>query len=98
MVLEPSCALREKCTTAWKSRTVVVHAQATLLREVRRDVESPIGRVRLWRRITAEHGLARTQATQGFKSRCVGMYRNAFDLRREAAVANLLEIHHTEAD
>ena len=91
------CALRSQCTSARNGRSVVVHPQEALLRKLQRQVETADGRDRLRLRVGVEHRLARIQASQGSRSRYAGTRKNTFDLRRHAAVANLLEIQYATA-
>lgn len=89
------CHERERCTTAKNGRTVAIHPQEGLLRKLQLAVASETGRERLRGRTGVEHRLARIQATQGSHSRYVGTRKNTFDLRRHAAISNLIETQYT---
>lgn len=91
------CHKRSKCTTAKNGRTVVIHPQEGLLRKLQLAVSSEAGRERLRSRTCVEHRLARIQALQGSRSRYVGTRKNTFDLRRHAAVANLVETNYAKS-
>lgn len=91
------CSLREQCTTASKGRSVVVHPQEALLKKLRQGVATTRGRRTLRDRVHVEHRLARIQRSQGDKARYKGERMNTFDLRRHAAVANLLELRYAHA-
>lgn len=91
------CNQRSLCTTAKNGRTVLVHPQEGLLRKLQIGMKSTNGRARLRTRTCVEHRLARIQATQGPRSRYVGTRMNTFDLRRHAAVANLLETNYAQS-
>jgi hypothetical protein len=91
------CALRAQCTTAKLGRSLVVHPQEAFLRELRKGIATHAGRERLRKRVVVEHRLGRIQRKQGSRARYKGVRMNTFDLRRHAAVANLLEIRHATA-
>lgn len=91
------CILRSQCTTAKAGRTLVVHKQEALLKKLRRGVATPAGRKKLRKRVPVEHRLARIGRSQGDRARYKGQRMNTFDLRRHAAVANLLEVRHAMA-
>jgi hypothetical protein len=91
------CNLRAQCTTSNVGRSVEVHPQERLLRKLQRGTETRSGRERLRLRVCVEHRLARIQATQGPSARYAGTRKNTFDLRRHAAVANLLEVRYATA-
>ncbi len=99
-VFEPahcnSCSQRSRCTTAKKGRTVLVHPQEALLRKLQRGAATKSGRERLRARVAVEHRLARIQGSQGGKARYLGERKNTFDLRRHAAVANLVELQRAQ--
>jgi hypothetical protein len=92
-----SCRLRSSCTTAKGGRTLAVHPQEALLRVLQRGVASSRGRELLRTRVAVEHRLARIQQFQGGRSRYFGVRKNTLDLRRHAAVANLVELQHALA-
>lgn len=91
------CSLRDQCTNARKGRTVVVHPHEALLKTLRDGVASREGRRELRKRVVVEHRLARIQRLQGERARYKGERMNTFDLRRHAAVANLLELRYALA-
>ena len=91
------CHLRQRCTKAKNGRTLTVHPQEALLKKLRRGVSTRAGRKKLRARVLVEHRLARIQRKQGDRARYKGARMNTFDLRRHAAVANLLEIRHAMA-
>jgi hypothetical protein len=92
-----SCELREQCTTSKTGRALDVHPQEELLAELRANSRDAAGRKRLRFRVAVEHRLARVQGTQTGRARYKGVRMNTFDLRRHAAVANILEIRHALA-
>lgn len=91
------CPKREKCTTAKHGRTLVVHPQEQLLRKLREGIQTDAGRQLLRRRVSVEHRLARIGGRQGQQARYKGQRKNTFDLRRNAAVTNLMEVRHAAA-
>lgn len=86
------CPLRPRCTTSKGGRTVAVHPQEALLRKLVHAANTSNGRKRLRKRVPVEHRLARIQSKQGGRARYKGTRMNTFDLRRHAALANLLEL------
>ena len=88
-----SCQLRGQCTESSKGRSVRVHPQESLLRRLEKQSSSKRGRQNLRPRVTVEHRLARVAALQTGRARYKGTRKNTLDLRRHAAVANLLEIN-----
>lgn len=92
-----SCELRAQCTTAKAGRTLVVHPQEALLKKLRQGVATQAGRKKLRERVPVEHRLARIQRSQGACARYKGERMNTFDLRRHAAIANLLEVRYATA-
>lgn len=87
------CSLRDKCTASRKhGRSVTIHPNEELLIELRLARNTPEGRAKLRERVGVEHGLARVGQIQGKRARYIGVRKNTFDLRRTAAVANLMEI------
>lgn len=88
------CQLRDKCTTSTKAgRTVTIHPNEALLIDLRRARKTPEGRAKLRDRVVVEHGLARVGQIQGKRARYKGVRKNTLDLRRTAAVANLIEVN-----
>jgi hypothetical protein len=92
-----TCSSRQDCTTAKGGRSLEVHPQEALLKKLRRGVATAAGRRQLRTRVPVEHRLARIQKKQGERARYKGVRMNTFDLRRHAAVANLIEIRHALA-
>jgi hypothetical protein len=87
------CKLREQCTDSPKGRSIRVHAQESLLRRLAKSSSSKLGRKGLRPRVAFEHRLARIAALQTGRARYKGTRKNTLDLRRNAAVANLIEIN-----
>jgi hypothetical protein len=86
------CRERERCTDALEGRTIRIHPEQALLRKLEKQRGSKSGRRRLRERVVVEHRLARVQLLQGGRARYKGTRKNTADLRRQAAVINLLEI------
>jgi hypothetical protein len=86
-----TCQQRASCTAAklGRGRSVTIHPQEEFLLELRELRRTPAGRARLRERTQVEHRLARIGAIQGPRARYKGARRNALDVRRCAAVANL---------
>jgi hypothetical protein len=93
-----SCPLRPQCTRAkeGRGRSVSVHQDEAFHQELRLRIASAEGREELRERIPVEHGLARIVRRQGPRARYRGSRKNQLDLRRAAAVENLLMIDHAE--
>ena len=88
-----SCKLRDKCTDSTIGRSVQVSKQESLLRRLKKRSSTARGRKSLRPRVAVEHRLARVSALQTARARYKGTRKNTLDLRRHAAVANLLEIN-----
>lgn len=88
-----SCRLRERCTDSANGRSVRVHEQESLLRRLAARSATKQGRKSLRPRVAVEHRLARVGALQTDRARYKGTRNNTLDLRRHAAVANLIQIH-----
>jgi len=86
------CRMRDKCTTAAKGRSVQIHAQEALHRQLRKRASTKRGRHTLRERVTVEHRLARVGRSQTSRARYKGIRKNTLDLRRHAALANLIEL------
>jgi Transposase DDE domain/Transposase domain (DUF772) len=84
-----ACPLRERCTTSARGRSVSIHPDERLLRELRQQQLTPLGRAKLRERIAVEHALAHVGHWQGRRARYRGVRKNLFDLRRCAVVQNL---------
>jgi len=91
------CKLRSQCTASKLGRAVTVHPQESLLKKLTRSVATKPGRKLLRKRVPVEHRLARIQSKQGGRARYKGERMNTFDLRRHAALANLLEVSRAVA-
>ncbi len=87
------CPDRSRCTTSQNGRSLRVHEQESLLRKLGERSASPRGRASLRPRVGVEHRLARVGAHQTDRARYKGTRKNTLDLRRHAALANLLETH-----
>jgi len=87
-----TCRLRQRCTTAEVGRSVTLHPQEGLLIELRQARRTPEGRAVLRQRTTVEHGLARIGAIQGNRARYKGVRKNTLDVRRAAALSNLMTV------
>lgn len=84
------CQQRSRCTAAKKGgRSIAIHPQEKLLLLLRQRRATREGRAELRQRVTVEHSLATIAAIQGPRARYKGIRKNALDLRRCAAVANL---------
>ena len=64
----------------------------------RKLVATPSGRAALRKRVHVEHRLAHLARKQGPRARYIGTRKNAFDLRRYAAVLNMEVIQRREAE
>ncbi len=85
-----ACPLRERCTKSESGgRSVSVHPEERLLKELRERQRTPEGRAKLRERVEVEHSLAHIGRWQGDRARYVGERKNLFDLRRSAVVHNL---------
>jgi Transposase DDE domain len=85
-----ACPLRERCTNSKSAgRSVSIHPDERLLRELRERQKTPEGRAKLRERVEVEHSLAHIGHWQGERARYVGERKNLFDLRRSAVVHNL---------
>ena len=85
-----ACPLRERCTKSKSAgRSVSIHPDERLLRELRERQKTPEGRAKLRERVEVEHSLAHIGHWQGERARYVGERKNLFDLRRSAVVHNL---------
>jgi hypothetical protein len=89
-----ACTKRADCTAAspGHGRSVTIHAQESLLLDLRKLRKSSEGRARLRERVQVEHRLARLSSIQGNRARYKGARKNELDVRRCAAVANLQTI------
>jgi IS5 family transposase len=85
-----SCSLRERCTTSLAGRTVKVAIDEKRHQQLRRAQRTGAGRRRLRERTSVEHRQAHLAARKGHRARFRGTRKNTFDLRRVAAVENLI--------
>jgi hypothetical protein len=90
------CPLKAQCTTS-RQRAVRLHENEAMLMDLRAQQATRAGRLAYRERTAVEHRLARIDAVQGSKAIYKGVRKNEFDLRRTAAVANLLEIARLRA-
>lgn len=97
------CPLGSQCTESKNGRSVSIHADELLLKELRERQKTAPGRAKLRERVSVEHCLAKIGQWQGEQARYIGLRKNLFDLRRMAVVHNLhvlaqmLLINETEA-
>jgi hypothetical protein len=84
-----TCPLGESCTTSPRGRSISIHPEEKLFRELRERQLTPIGRAKLRERVYVEHSLSHIGHWQGEQARYVGSRKNLFDLRRVAVVHNL---------
>jgi hypothetical protein len=87
------CPAKERCTSSRNGRSVRIHEQESLHRRLAARSASVQGRESLRPRVGVEHRLARVGAHQTDRARYKGTRKNTLDLRRHAALANLLEVH-----
>lgn len=83
------CPLRSQCTTSTNGRSVSIHADESLLQELRERQVTTWGRAQLRQRVSVEQSLAQIGQWQGEQARYIGLRKNLFDLRRMAVVHNL---------
>ena len=88
-----ACGLRGRCTTSKRGRTVQVHPQEDLLQRLRARNKTAEGRAELRERVVVEHRLGWLQLKQGGRARYKGTRKNTMDVRRHAALSNLMEVH-----
>lgn len=84
-----TCSLRPQCTESKQGRSISIHAEESLLVELRERQTTESGRAKLRERVSVEHTLAHIGQWQGDKARYNGLRKNLFDLRRMAVVHNL---------
>jgi hypothetical protein len=84
-----TCPLRSQCTQSKHGRSISIHADESLLAELRERQTTESGRAKLRERVSIEHTLAHIGQWQGDKARYIGLRKNLFDLRRMAVVHNL---------
>lgn len=83
------CPLRERCTRCEQGRSISIHPDEKLLRELRERQLTTEGRAKLRERVKVEHSLAHISQWQGERARYKGSRKNLFDLRRMAVIYNL---------
>lgn len=90
------CPLRFHCTTDKQKhgRSVQIGENELLQSRLRKLFDSKRGRERLRQRTAVEHSLAHLGQRQGKRARYLGTRKNVFDLRRIAAVENLVIVDH----
>jgi hypothetical protein len=86
------CRLREQCTDAKAGRTIRIHPHENLHRKLGARRATKQGRQHLRSRVAVEHRLARIGTLQTNRARYKSARKNTLDLRRHAAVANLIEL------
>lgn len=84
-----TCPLRERCTNSRTGRSVSIHPDEYLFRELQQRQLTSAGRAKLRERVAVEHSLSHIGRWQGDQARYVGTRKNLFDLRRTAVVHNL---------
>ena len=83
------CPLHSQCTNSKNGRSVSIHADELLLKELKERQNTAQGRAQLRERVSVEHCLAKIGQWQGDEARYIGLRKNLFDLRRIAVVHNL---------
>lgn len=84
-----ACPQQSRCTASVRGRSVSVHADEKLLRELRVRQGTREGRAALRERVGVEHDLSHIGHWQGDRARYRGERKNLLDLRRCAVVNNL---------
>jgi len=94
-----ACPSRELCTSAapGRGRTITIHPQERMLLDLRNLTKTSAGRKKLRQRVSVEHSLAHIGYRQGQRARYKTTRKNVLDLRRVAAVENLLTIRRQMA-
>lgn len=91
------CALRDQCTAdTWHGRQFSVRHDEPMQQKFRALIATPAGRDILRRRVPIEHRLAHVTRRKGHRARYRGTRNNLFDLRRTAAVENLIVLQRRE--
>jgi hypothetical protein len=91
------CPFQVQCTRSAQGRSVSIHPDEQLLRELWERQQSPAGRAKLRERVAVEHALAHVGRWQGRRARYRGLRKNLFDVRRAAVIHNLHVIARTAA-
>jgi len=84
-----SCPQQTRCTSSKNGRSISLHQDEKLLRELRVRQGTSEGRATLRERVGVEHDLSHIGHWQGDRARYRGMRKNLLDLRRCAVVNNL---------
>ena len=84
-----TCPFTKRCTTSKIGRSVSIHPDEPLFRELQQRQLTTAGRTKLRERVAVEHFLSHIGRWQGDQARYVGSRKNLFDLRRTAVVHNL---------
>jgi hypothetical protein len=92
-----SCSLRSKCTTAKAGRCISIAPDEHRHQRLQREQRTSQGRQRLRERTAVEHKQAHLAARKGPRARYRGTRKNTFDLRRTAAVENLITAQRLHA-
>jgi len=89
------CRLRSQCThsASGSGRLVRLAEDERRQQRLRELRATPAGRTRLRRRTAIEHHLAHVAARKGRRARYRGTRKNAFAIRRTAAIQNLEAAH-----
>jgi IS5 family transposase len=85
-----ACTLKSACTRSKSGRHLAIHPEEDFHQHLREVRKTPQGRKLLRQRVAVEHRLAAIGQTQGNRARYKGERKNLFDLRRHAAVHNLM--------
>lgn len=93
-----ACKLRSQCTTSPRGRALALPVDEIAQQRFLRLVKTKSGRELLRSRVPVEHRLGHLRQKQGDRARYLGVRRNLFDLRRNAAVLNLEMLHHRLAE
>lgn len=86
-----TCTRKPSCTGSKAGRSVSIHRQEPLMQKLQLAVATPAGRKALRPRTAVEHRQAHNCRLQGPQARYIGTRKNDLDLRRCAAVCNLLQ-------
>lgn len=91
------CDLRDQCTADLRhGRQISVARDESLQQKLRALIATRPGRDSLRQRVAVEHRLAHVTRRKGRRARYRGTRNNLFDLRRTAAVENLIVLQHHE--
>jgi hypothetical protein len=91
------CPSRDRCTRAalGNGRTNSIHSDERMMLKLRALKSTSDGRKQLRQlrqRVSIEHALAHVGRRQGPRARYIGVRKNVLDLRRTAAVENLITL------